>query len=84
MSTSHSPSPQTRQEPTTHFYPSPSPSPSPPESNNQHHGNIENHLDRYERTTSLSGTINITVESPSSSSHDEVNSKSTWSRSYHD
>ncbi|PWY81491.1 hypothetical protein BO83DRAFT_375685 [Aspergillus eucalypticola CBS 122712] len=83
--TSPSSSPQIRQEPTTHFYPSSSPSPPPPDSMTQHHkGNIENHLDRYERSTSLTGSIRITVESSSPSSHSEVKSKSSWLRRYHD
>ncbi|PYH63454.1 uncharacterized protein BO88DRAFT_409241 [Aspergillus vadensis CBS 113365] len=81
---SPSSSPPIRQEPSTHFYPSLSPSPPPSDSMAQHHGNIENHLDRYERSTSLTGSIRITVESSSSSSHSEVNSKSSWWRLYHD
>ncbi|RAK93513.1 hypothetical protein BO79DRAFT_206484 [Aspergillus costaricaensis CBS 115574] len=78
-------SPQIRQEPTIIFYPSPSPSPPPPDLMAQHHnGNIENHLDRYERSTSLTGSIRITVESSSPSSHSEVESKSSWLRRYYD
>ncbi|OJI90755.1 hypothetical protein ASPTUDRAFT_37533 [Aspergillus tubingensis CBS 134.48] len=83
--TSSSSSPPIRQEPTTHFYPSLSPPPPPPDLMAQNHnGNIENHLDRYERSASLTGSIRITVESSSPSSHSEVNSKSTWWRCYHD
>ncbi|OJJ73893.1 hypothetical protein ASPBRDRAFT_41647 [Aspergillus brasiliensis CBS 101740] len=81
MFTSPSP-PQIRPEPTTHFYPSPSPSPSPPNLINHHHI-AENHLDRCEKATTLSGTIHITIECPSSSSSSSSNEvKSAWSKYY--